>query len=177
VPRSWNPRIELPLFVRTITYAALFVGLVLIYIPARLLSWTGIPGPPKSELQQIAGSILGTFGGTISLWCILVFASTGRGTPAPFDPPRKLVVEGPYRYVRNPMYIGAVLALAGAALFWGAWSLLVYAMIFLLAAHFFVVVYEEPALHRSFGRKYEDYCRRVGRWWPHLDRHHDPGKA
>lgn len=158
-------------------YAAFFIGIVLIYVPARLLSWTGVSCPAKFELQQIAGAILGGFGGIIALWCILIFVLDGNGTPAPFDPPRQLVVKGPYRYVRNPMYLSAVLALAGAALFWDAWSLLVYVMLFLLATHLFVVLYEEPILRRSFGQKYEDYCRRVGRWWPHIGRQHDPGNA
>ena len=65
-------------------------------------------------------------GGALALWCILAFALVGKGTPAPFDPPRRLVVAGPYRYVRNPMYIGAGLALTGAAMFYGSLRLLSY---------------------------------------------------
>ncbi len=66
------------------------------------------------------------------------------GTPAPFDPPRQLVVAGPYRMVRNPMYLGAALALAGAALFYRSWALLLYCAAFLLITHLFVVGYENP---------------------------------
>jgi len=90
----------------------------------------------------------------------------GRGTPAPFDPPRRLVVVGPYRLVRNPMYIGASLALAGAALFYESWALLGYCTVFALVMHLFVVVYEEPTLRTTFGGDYVRYCERVRRWWP-----------
>ena len=152
--------------VRAVTYAALFIGLVLVYVPARLLSWSGIARPAAIEVQQVAGMVFGAAGAAVALWCIFTFASIGRGTPAPFDPPRRLVIQGPYRFVRNPMYIGAGLALAGAALFYESLPLLGYTAFFLLATHLFVVSYEEPTLRRTFGQEYEAYCRRVRRWWP-----------
>jgi protein-S-isoprenylcysteine O-methyltransferase Ste14 len=152
--------------VRAVTYAALFIGLVLIYVPVRLLSWSGIAYPVTIEVQQVAGMVIGAAGTAIALWCIFAFASVGRGTPAPFDPPRRLVIQGPYRLVRNPMYIGAGLALTGAALFYESLPLLGYTGLFFLAAHLFVVWYEEPALRRTFGQEYEVYCGRVRRWWP-----------
>ena len=152
--------------VRAVTYAALFIGLVLIYVPARLLSWSGIVRPVAIEVQQVVGMVIGAAGAAVALWCIFTFASVGRGTPAPFDPPRRLVVRGPYRFARNPMYIGAGLALAGAALFYESWPLLGYAGLFFLATHLFVVLYEEPVLRRTFGQEYEAYCGRIRRWWP-----------
>jgi protein-S-isoprenylcysteine O-methyltransferase Ste14 len=152
--------------VRAITYAALFIGLVLIYVPARLLSWSGIVRPVAIEVRQVAGMVIGAAGAAVALWCIFTFASVGRGTPAPFDPPRRLVIQGPYRFVRNPMYSGAGLALAGAALFYESWPLLGYTGLFFLATHLFVVWYEEPALRRTFGQEYAAYCSRVRRWWP-----------
>ena len=152
--------------VRAVTYAVLFIGLVLIFVPARLLTWSGIVRPAAMGAPQIAGMIIGTAGAVIALWCVVTFARIGKGTPAPFDPPRRLVIRGPYRFVRNPMYIGAVLALAGAALFYGSVPLLAYAGLFLLASHVFVVRYEEPTLRRTFGEEYELYCRQVRRWWP-----------
>jgi protein-S-isoprenylcysteine O-methyltransferase Ste14 len=100
------------------------------------------------------------------VWCILNFAIVGRGTPAPFDPPRRLVVRGPYRYVRNPMYLGAGLAVAGAALYYQTAALLAYVGAFLLLMHIFVVLYEEPTLRQTFGDDYKAYCRQVRRWWP-----------
>lgn len=109
---------------------------------------------------------LGAAGAALALWCIRTFAFVGHGTPAPFDPPRRLVVRGPYRVVRNPMYIGAGLVLAGAALFYHPGPLLGYAGLFFLIPHLFVVWCEEPALRRAFGGEYEAYLRRVCRWWP-----------
>jgi len=152
--------------IRAVIYATLFISLVLIYLPARLLSWSGIVRPAASEVPQVAGMVIGAAGAMIALWCVFTFAFIGRGTPAPFDPPRRLVVRGPYRFVRNPMYIGAGFALAGAALFYGSLALLGFTGGFFLATHLFVVWYEEPTLRRTFGREYEAYCRRVRRWRP-----------
>jgi protein-S-isoprenylcysteine O-methyltransferase Ste14 len=151
---------------RAITYAALFIGLVLIFVPARILSWSGIVRPEVIELQQVAGMAIGTTGAAVALWCVFTFATIGRGTPAPFDPPRRLVIQGPYRFVRNPMYIGAGFALAGAALFYESLPLLGYTGVFLLTTHLFVVSYEEPTLRRTFGKDYIAYCRKIRRWWP-----------
>src|SRR3989441_12702861 len=123
--------------------------------------------PPSSTgALQIVGMSGGACGAALALWCIGTFAFVGRGTPAPFDPPRRLVVRGPYRMVRNPMYLGAGLALAGAALFYQSLPLLGYAGLFLLITHLVVVWYEEPTLRWTFESDYEAYCRRVGRWWP-----------
>jgi protein-S-isoprenylcysteine O-methyltransferase Ste14 len=151
--------------VRAATYAALFIGLVLVFLPARVLSWSGMTAPAALGLPEVAGLVVGAAGAILALWCIGTFALVGRGTPAPFDPPRSLVVQGPYRRVRNPMYVGAGLALAGAALYYWSGPLAGYAALFLLATHLFVVSYEEPTLLRTFGQDYEAYCRRVGRWW------------
>jgi len=152
--------------IRAITYATLFIGLLLVYVPARVLAWSGIVRPAVMDAPQIAGMIIGGAGAVIALWCVATFATIGKGTPMPLDPPRKLVIRGPYRFVRNPMYIGAGLALAGAALFYRSVSLLTYGGLFLLVTHIFVVTYEEPTLRRTFGSDYEAYCRRVRRWWP-----------
>jgi len=102
----------------------------------------------------------------LAIACVLTFAFVGRGTPAPFDPPRALVIAGPYRYVRNPMYIGAGTALFGAALRYGSLALAAYAVVFLLITHLFVLLYEEPHLRGAFGQAYEDYLRTVHRWVP-----------
>lgn len=154
--------------VRAVTYATLFIGLVLVFLPAQLLSPSGIAPPEAMGARQVMGVVLAASGGALALWCVLTFAFVGRGTPAPFDPPRRLVVRGPYAVVRNPMYIGAGLALLGASLFYRSLALLGYAAAFFLATHFFVVLYEEPTLRRSFGADYESYCRQVRRWWPRM---------
>jgi len=154
--------------IRAMTYATLFVGAVLVYLPAQTLSWTGVRGPERLGLPQVAGIIATACGAALAVWCILNFAIIGRGTPAPFDPPRRLVVRGPYRFVRNPMYLGASLAIAGAALYYQTAALLAYVGVFLLLMHLVVVSYEEPTLWQSFGEEYEAYCRQVRRWWPRM---------
>ncbi len=151
---------------RAATYSALFIGLLLIFLPDRILSSTGILQPEAIGLWQSAGMFVGASGALLALACILTFVVVGKGTPAPFDPPRRLVVQGPYRFVRNPMYLGAVLALTGAALFYQSIPLAIYAGVFILVAHMFVVLYEEPTLRQSFNADYEAYCRRTGRWRP-----------
>jgi len=151
---------------RALVYSALFIGFLLVFLPARVIARSGIAVPERVGALQIAGGVLTAAGAVLAVSCILTFVLIGRGTPAPFDPPRRLVVRGPYRLVRNPMYLGATAALLGAALFYQSPALAVYAVGFLLAMHAFVLIYEEPRLRRTFAAEYEAYCRRVGRWWP-----------
>jgi len=151
---------------RAVTYSVLFIGFLLVFLPGQLLRSSGVTRPTAIGAPQVAGAALAVLGGALAIWCILTFVVVGRGTPAPFDPPRHLVVRGPYRFVRNPMYLGAALALLGAAAFYRSSSLAGYALLFLAVTHLFVWLHEEPTLRRLFGPEYEAYCRRVGRWWP-----------
>jgi protein-S-isoprenylcysteine O-methyltransferase Ste14 len=139
-----------------------------VFLPRRVLTWSGIIQPASIGVAQLIGVIVGAIGALLALWCIVTFVVIGRGTPAPFDPPRRLVDAGPYSVVRNPMYVGAGLALAGAALFYQSWALLAYSVLFALITHLFVVVYEEPTLRATFGEDYLRYCERVHRWLPNL---------
>ena len=157
-------------FFRALTYATLFVGFLFVYLPGKLLRWSGMVRPEVFGWQQAAGMLLGIAGAAIALWCIWAFVWLGRGTPAPFDPPRRLVVRGPYRLVRNPMYLGAAMVCLGAVLYYSSLAILVYGCLFLTAAHLFVVFYEEPALRRSFGDDYRQYCAQVQRWRPRKSR-------
>lgn len=110
------------------------------------------------------GLILVLAGALLVLWCIGTFVARGRGTPAPFDPPREFVAVGPYRYVRNPMYIGAFGVLVGAGLTVRSPSILGLAVLFLLLVHLLVLLYEEPSLARRFGDSYLRYKASVHRW-------------
>jgi protein-S-isoprenylcysteine O-methyltransferase Ste14 len=157
---------KISILVRALTYASLFIGLLLIYVPTRLQAWSGIVRPAAMEVPQVTGMIVGTTGAAIALWCIFTFTVIGKGTPAPFDPPQRLVTQGPYRFVRNPMYLGAGMALAGAGLFYESLFFLGYAALFLFVCHLFVIGYEERTLRRTFGTDYEIYCRQVKRWLP-----------
>jgi protein-S-isoprenylcysteine O-methyltransferase Ste14 len=102
------------------------------------------------------------------LWCFWNFLVNGKGTPAPIDPPKELVAVGPYRYVRNPMYVAGLVALLGWILWSPSLPLIVSPFLFVIAAHLFVTFYEEPTLNRKFGTAYEEYCRRVPRWIPKI---------
>jgi len=123
------------------------------------------PGPFRyvALLPWLAGT-------GILLWSALDFALKGKGTPAPIDPPKVMVAEGLYRFVRNPMYLGVLLTLTGHVLWFQSLRLLIYIALLAVAFHLFVVFYEEPVLRRKFGDSYEDYCRRVSRWIPIVGR-------
>ncbi len=106
-------------------------------------------------------------GRIVLFWCFWDFAQKGRGTPAPIDPPKELVASGLYRYVRSPMYVGVLAVIAGHILWFGYWSLLIYAFMIFTAFHLFVTQYEGPNLKRRFGSSYEEYLKEVPRWIPH----------
>jgi protein-S-isoprenylcysteine O-methyltransferase Ste14 len=124
-------------------------------IGVRLPGWTTAPG----LTAMVAGAAL-------ALSSIAVFAVVGRGTPAPFDAPRVFVAVGPYRYVRNPMYVGGFAVLAGWALYRHSPSVLLLSLGWLALFHLFVLAYEEPTLRASFGPSYERYLTSVPRWLP-----------
>lgn len=151
---------------RAFVYSTLFIGFLLVFLPARVVARSGVVAPANVGLLQMIGIGLAITGALLAVSCILTFVFVGRGTPAPFDPPRRLVVRGLYRFVRNPMYIGAAVALLGAALYYESLGLAAYAAIFLVAMHLFVTMYEEPMLGRTFGSDYERYRLAVGRWIP-----------
>jgi protein-S-isoprenylcysteine O-methyltransferase Ste14 len=152
-------------FARAVTYASLFIGFVLVYLPAQILS-RSVPLTDTSRGTQLAGMLVAGVGAVIVVWCVMAFVFMGRGTPLPLDAPRRLVVRGPYAYVRNPMYVGAFLALAGAALRFRSLPLALYAVGFLTVLHLVVVLYEEPVLRARFGEEYDAYRKAVGRWIP-----------
>jgi protein-S-isoprenylcysteine O-methyltransferase Ste14 len=105
-------------------------------------------------------------GTAVLLWCVRDFAVRGRGTLAPVDPPKELVAEGLYRWVRNPMYVGVVTVLLGHALWFGSRTLLLYAACVLVGFHLFVTLFEEPTLEERFGDSYRRYRAAVPRWIP-----------
>ena len=151
---------------RALTYATLFVALFLIVVPQRILAGSGVARVDVIGVPELLGLAFVVLGAALVLWCLVTFAFVGRGTAAPFDPPRQLVTVGPYRFVRNPIYIGAIIAMLGAALFYWSAALGAYALVVLIVTHLLVRFYEEPHLRRVFGQPYEDYLRTVHRWTP-----------
>ncbi|MGH9863929.1 MAG: methyltransferase family protein [Candidatus Acidiferrales bacterium] len=121
------------------------------------------------ELRSV-GIVLMCAGAALAILCIATFVVRGRGTPALFDPPRQFVATGPYRYVRNPMYIGGFCLLLGLGLYLRSPAIALMVIAIILACHLLVIFYEEPTLKRKFGAPYQAYCATVGRWLPRLPR-------
>ena len=136
-----------------------------------LPSWLGFhvdtAGAARWRWISAVQSVLGF---AAALRCVWDFGWTGRGTPAPMVPPRRLVVVGFYRYVRNPMYVGFFVGWIGLWVVFGRATLIAIAVAAaaILATALFVLLYEEPTLRRKFGADYEEYCTNVRRWWPRL---------
>jgi protein-S-isoprenylcysteine O-methyltransferase Ste14 len=152
---------------RAIAYMLAFV-LVFGWVALELRRYDYDLGGSLPLWLAIPGFVLVLLGAALGLACIAVFVARGGGTQAPFDPPRAFVPSGPYRYVRNPMYIGGVATLAGFGLVSRSPSILVFTAVVLVGSHLFVVLYEEPHLRRRFGPTYADYCARVRRWLPRV---------
>lgn len=158
---------------RTLLYTAAVPGLVLVAVPLALLAHED-PAARGDGWWRWLG--LGPIAAGVALYarCARDFATAGRGTPNPADPPRRLVARGPYRRVRNPMYL-AVLAVAwGEALLAASPLLARYALGMLVVLHLLVVAWEEPRLARAFGEAYERYRGRVPRWLPRLRAPREP---
>jgi protein-S-isoprenylcysteine O-methyltransferase Ste14 len=137
-----------------------------VLIPYLILSGGGGQIARPWGLLHVLGLVAATFGVSILLRCIWEFMVRGRGTLAPVDPPTQLVVRGLYRYVRNPMYLGAFTLLLGEAALFESSVVLLYAVAWFAIVNLIVLFYEEPVLHRRFGDSYERYLRSVNRWVP-----------
>jgi protein-S-isoprenylcysteine O-methyltransferase Ste14 len=150
---------------KTFLFAICVPGSVLLLVPYLLLA-RNVPKPAGwLNWLALAPCVLGA---VILLKCAWDFAVVGLGTPAPIDPPKSLVVSGLYRFVRNPMYVGVDLVLFSEALLFSSPKLLLYALLFGIGFHLFVLAYEEPTLRKKFGASYETYCQAVPRWIPRL---------
>lgn len=115
-------------------------------------------------LFKIQGLICVLLGIGLFLYCSGLFIILGRGTPAPIEPPKKLVVSGLYKYSRNPIYIGYFLILLGEFLSFGQFLLLIYLFLMIIAINLYVSYYEEPILKKRFGKSYENYLKKIPRW-------------
>ena len=154
------------LLLRSIFFTFLLPGTVTVLIPYWIISSRGTGIFPNHQALRYFGFPLIVVGAAGLLWCIWGFFSEGRGTLAPVDPPRHLVVRGLYRYVRNPMYVSVMTILMGEAILFVSTTVLIEAGVFITLAHLFVAFYEEPILRRQFGESYERYSQTVGRWVP-----------
>jgi len=150
------------LLLKNLVFTVLVPGTVAVYVPL----WIGRGGSLASGLPLAAGLAVLVLGAAVYAWCVWEFATFGRGTPAPTDAPRKLVVRGLYRYTRNPMYVGVLTVILGWALLFRAAELVLYALAVGTCFHLFIVAYEEPHLAGTFGSQYHAYRSQVARWLP-----------
>lgn len=148
---------------RSLIYMTGFLGVWgWVALQARRLD-PSVGGSLPSWSRPVGWAVMAV-GGAVGLWSVFIFVVAGRGTPAPFDPPRAFVAVGPYRWVRNPMYLGAVGLLLGLALWCQSPAMLGVVPVAAAIAHLFVVFVEEPGLERRFGASYGAYRREVHRW-------------
>ena len=147
----------------SLLFLAVAPGVVGGLVPWLLTGWQS--AHPPTWLRIMGWVLLGT-GLVVLLEAFGRFVFEGMGTPAPVAPTEKLVISGPYRYVRNPMYLAVGAVILGQAAVLGRWVLVAYAAVFGAAVWSFVHVYEEPTLRRRFGADYEAYLRTVPGWWP-----------
>jgi protein-S-isoprenylcysteine O-methyltransferase Ste14 len=160
----------MPVWLRAVAFLVAVPGTVAGWLP-----WYFAGSPPLwtndgRVIARSAGAVVAACGLAILLWTAADFVRRGRGTPAPYDPPRALVTSGLYQLSRNPMYVGVVSMILGQALWFGSSGALLYGVLAALAFHIRVVMFEEPTLTRLFGAAYADYCAYVPRWVPHLRR-------
>lgn len=151
------------LFLRNLFWTFLCPGTIAGLIPWFVFGVSEVAVDWRNPVQ-LGGAVVASSGIALLLTCVWEFATRGRGTLSPLDPPRHLVIRGPYRVMRNPMYVGVSLIILGQALIARSWPLLGYWVLFFTLANVFVRLYEEPALERMFGEEYVAYKRRIGRW-------------
>ena len=154
---------HVPVWVR----AAIFI----VVVPASVAGWipwysAGLPPltPRAGVPLALFAALLVVAGWTVLLVCAREFARAGRGTPAPYDPPRALVTSGLYHFTRNPMYVGVATAIFGQALWFHSRDIVIYGIAMVVMFHIVILIYEEPRLTKVFGKQYLDYKKTVPRW-------------
>ena len=141
-------------------------GTVCGVVPWLLTGWHR-PGDSLPWVDSL-GWLLVLAGAAVLSHAFVAFAWHGRGTPAPAAPTERLVVEGFYRFVRNPMYIAVLALVLGQVLLFESWGLFAYLVLIGIAQAAFVHIYEEPTLREAYGPPYDEFCENVPRWLPRL---------
>jgi protein-S-isoprenylcysteine O-methyltransferase Ste14 len=158
------------LLLRNLLSIALLPFVVVVVVPRWLLA-RGAPEPTAAALLiagRVAGAVLFLAGFALFVWCVVLFARVGRGTLAPWDPTRRLVLRGPYRHVRNPMITAVATMLGSEALFFHSPRIASWLLLFLAINHSYFLLLEEPGLRARFGAEYDRYRAAVPRWVPRL---------
>ena len=149
--------------VKTVIFTILVPGTVAVILPRAIGTDASTP-----TLFSAIGFLPMALGVAIYFWCAWDFATAGQGTPAPIDAPKRLVVRGLYRFVRNPMYVGVLTVLFNEGIVFRSRRILTYAIVVFVFFHLMVFLYEEQALKRKFGKSYEEYLKSVPRWIPRV---------
>lgn len=148
-------------------------GTVVVLIPTAILWASGrtkyapVLADPADPSWWIA-LVLGGIGLSLGVWTVSLFKKFGEGTPAPWQPPKKLVIRGPYRHVRNPMITSVVIVLLAQAIFFQSWQIFLWALFFLIGNMIYFPLVEEKGLETRFGEDYRTYKAHVPRWIPRL---------
>jgi len=152
----------------------LFPGTVFILIPAILLKvsehirWFCGKTFPESMVVVAVAFFLACVGASVAVWTVMLFYTLGNGTPAPWAPPKRLIVRGPYAYVRNPMLVAAHAILLAETLLFGSIGILIWTGIFWVMNTLYFKLIEEPGLKHRFGDDYVEYSKNVARWVPRM---------
>jgi protein-S-isoprenylcysteine O-methyltransferase Ste14 len=167
-------RVRIRAWVGTIVFLFLAPGIVAGVVPWLLTGWR-IPWPPERIAPIAILSAIAILGGVVVLLNAFIRFARADGTPAPPMPTARLVVVGPYRHVRNPMYEAVLAIILGQSLLFASWGTLIYAGLVFLAVALFVRFYEEPTLEDEYGEQYREYRRNVRGWIPRLRPWHPAG--
>ena len=154
------------LLLKSALFTLVVPGTVAVLVPFLLAGDRTVAGGAMLGLAVC----LFALGVALYLRAVWDFAVLGKGTPAPIDAPKRLVVQGIYRYTRNPLYISMLTVIAGWAALFGTAVLVGYAAGLFVVYSLFVRLHEEPRLAREFGDEYAAYVARTGRWLPQLRR-------
>jgi protein-S-isoprenylcysteine O-methyltransferase Ste14 len=141
---------------------------VLAIIPAAILYFTDYRWKLNNLYLLVAGTVLLVLGLFLAGWTMWLFAKKGKGTAAPWNPPQKLVVAGPYCHVRNPMITSVLMMLLAESLLLNSWYIFILFVLFLTGNIIYFPLFEEKDLEERFGEDYELYKRNVPRWIPRL---------
>ena len=152
----------LSLILRNLMFTVVIPGLGGVWLPWSIMTRGGHTATPTAwEAVPVIAA-----GAALYAWCVWNFATVGGGTPGPWDAPKRVVAAGPYRWVRNPIYLAALLIVLGEAWLFLSPQLVAYAAVMAVTFHLFITGYEERTLDRRFGRAYQDYLATVPRWIP-----------
>lgn len=152
--------------VGSVAWLALAPGTVCGLIPWLITQWQR-PEDPLVAADGL-GLLLVLAGTGVLLHAFLAFVRHGRGTPAPPAPTERLIIEGAYRYVRNPMYVAVFAVVLGQVLLFTSWAILIYLGLIVVVTEAFVRGYEEPTLRATYGAAYDEFLDGVPRWIPRL---------